>query len=372
MARRRFQHGSVFKRGKREVVWVARWREDVMDQRGTVKRIRKNEILGTIKQYPTKKLALRALEEKVAPVNSPLYRPLRSETFRRFVEFWKANVLTQHKASTQYSINSQLKTHLVPYFGDKMLREIQWQTIQEFIQQCKLSPKTCKNLILTLQMVWKAAKSGGYVNHDPFDGLVLPKSRPRLPFFYTAAEAKRIIAAATGQWKALYWLAAETGVRPGELCAFRVEDLDLAARTIHVSQSVWRDQFQTPKTANAIRTIAISPALAEHLRQYLTTWRPNVNNLLFVSATKGPLHPCSVRRDQLGPLCQSLGITAKGLKAFRHCSATLMDQAGIPMKVRQERLGHAPGTKVTMDHYTHAISEDARLAATAVGSMLVN
>src|SRR5215472_10312065 len=88
MARRRFQRGSVFLRGKRDPVWVARWREDVVDASGVIHRVRRNEVLGTRKQYPTKKLALRALDEKVAPVNSPSYRALRSETFEQFSKFW--------------------------------------------------------------------------------------------------------------------------------------------------------------------------------------------------------------------------------------------------------------------------------------------
>ena len=142
------------------------------------------------------RMALRALDEKVAPVNSPSYRALRSETFEQFSKFWTANVLTQHKPSTQYSIKSQLKTHLVPYFGKLLMRDIQWRTLQEFVQQCTKAPKTCKNLVLTMQMIWKAAKSGGYVSHDTFDGVVLPKPKPISPFFYTAEEAKQIIAAA--------------------------------------------------------------------------------------------------------------------------------------------------------------------------------
>jgi integrase len=372
MARRRYQRGSVTLRGTREPVWVGRWREDVVDSNGRVRRIRKNEVLGSKKAIPTKKLALRELEARLAPINDPSYRARRTETFAQFVTFWKANVLPNHKPSTQYSINSQLKNHLVPYFGNLVLRDIQWQTIQEFIRLCKKSPKTCHNLVLTLQMVWKAAKSGGYVQHDPFSGLVFPHSSPTLPFFYTAEEAKSIILAAEGQFKTLYWVAAETGVRPGELCALRVEDLDLKRFLIHVKQSVWRDTFTTPKTRNALRSIAISEGLAQHLREFLLTWRPNTYGLIFVSTSGGPLHPSSVRRDNLGPICETLGIAAKGLKAFRHCSATMMDQAGVPMKVRQERLGHAPGTKVTMVHYTHSVSADARLAASAVGGMLVN
>ena len=36
MARRRYQRGRVFLRGKRNPVWVRRWREDVIQQDGSV------------------------------------------------------------------------------------------------------------------------------------------------------------------------------------------------------------------------------------------------------------------------------------------------------------------------------------------------
>lgn len=372
MARRRFQRGSIVLRGKREKVWVARWREDVIGSDGKVHRVRRNEVLGTKKSFPTERLALRELEARLAPVNSPTYRAQRESTFRDFAEFWKKNILNQKKPSTQYSIGSQLKNHLLPYFGSLMLKDIQWQRIQEFVSQLECAPKTCKNLILTLRMIWKSAKAGGYVSHNPFEGLSLPVVPPSKPFFYTATEAQKIIAAAEGQYRVLYRIAAETGMRPGELCALDLASLNLDALTIHVSRSAWRSIISTPKTPNAIRTIAITEELAEHIRQYLLNWRPNKGNLLFISPQGGPLHPCSVRRDSLGPICDKLSIQAKGLKAFRHGSATLMDQAGVPMKIRQERLGHAPGTKVTMVHYTHSLSQDARSAASTLGSLLTH
>lgn len=371
MARRRFQRGSLILRGKRNPVWVARWRVDVVGPDGKVERRRPTEVLGTKRQFPTQKLALRELERRLAPVNDPSYRAKREDTFEQFVEFWKAHVLSKRKPSTQYSIKSQLKNHLVPRFGKMKLQDIHWRDLQEFVTDCTLAPKSCRNLILSFQMVWKSAKAADYVTHDPLNDLALPSSPPPKPFFYTAEEAKAIIREAEGQFKTAFWLAAETGVRPGELCALKIEDLDLERGIIHVRRSVWRTIFITPKTANAIRDLAISDNLTEHLQVYLKTWKPNADNLLFISKCGGPLHPCSVRRDVLIPICTKLGIQAKGLKAFRHCSATMMDQAGVPMKVRQERLGHAPGTKVTMVHYTHSVAGDARMAATAVGSMLV-
>jgi integrase len=144
-----------------------------------------------------------------------------------------------------------------------------------FVQRCSLAPKSCHNLVLTLRMMWSSAKAWGYVSHDPFEGLVLPKIARQARFFFTLDEIQRIIAAASGPLKSFYWLAAETGMRAGELCGLRIEDVDLGQCFVNVKQSVWRGKLQTPKTANSIRQFAISQKLASHLRAYLSTWRPN-------------------------------------------------------------------------------------------------
>jgi hypothetical protein len=104
MARRRFQRGSVFLRGTRELVWVGRWREDVIELSGKLVRIRKTEVLGTKKDLPTKKLALRELGLRLAPINSGTYRALRVATFAEFADLWKRSVLTQHKPATQSAV----------------------------------------------------------------------------------------------------------------------------------------------------------------------------------------------------------------------------------------------------------------------------
>jgi hypothetical protein len=82
LARRRYQQGTLFLRGKNKKVWVGRWREDEMLADGTVRRINRNEVLGTMQQYPTKRLAQRALEQRIAAVNRPEYRPQVAITFR--------------------------------------------------------------------------------------------------------------------------------------------------------------------------------------------------------------------------------------------------------------------------------------------------
>lgn len=83
MARRRFQRGQLSVRGKKQRVWVARWREDVVLPDGGVRRPRRCEVLGTLKEYPTR-LAERALDQRLAEINSLTYQPRPTATFREF------------------------------------------------------------------------------------------------------------------------------------------------------------------------------------------------------------------------------------------------------------------------------------------------
>jgi integrase len=66
---------------------------------------------------------------------------------------------------------------------------------------------------------------------------------------------------------------------------------------------------------------------------------------------------------KLRPLLRSLGIEAGGLHAFRHANNTMMDRWNVPLKVRQQWLGHSE-PRLTLGAYTHVASEDdARIAA---------
>jgi integrase len=316
------------------------------------------------------KRALRELDARLAPINSTKYRALRTATFAEFARGWQEKALTQHKPSTQSTIASQLRNWLIPYFGDYPIRDIGAQEVQGFVQNCTLCPGS-RNMILSLKMMWRHAK-GNYVphDHDPFTGLVLPKKERRERFFFTVEEIQQIITTASEPQRTLYWLAAETGLRAGELCGLRVTDLGLENAMVSVKQSVWRGTAQTPKTTNAVRTISISQGLAQHLQRYLTTWRPNALGLVFAMRSGKPWAPCNLMRRHLHPLLDSLGLRRCGLHAFRHSNGSLMDRLCVPMKIRQERLGHASGSAITMERYTHSVGEDDGRTADQIGQLL--
>src|SRR5437588_12348819 len=62
MARRRYQRGTIYIRGKRNPAWVARWRESVIGPNGEEIRVQRIAVLVTITDLPTKRLAERDLQ----------------------------------------------------------------------------------------------------------------------------------------------------------------------------------------------------------------------------------------------------------------------------------------------------------------------
>ena len=116
MARRRYQAGCLFKRGKRRKVWVARWREDVLLESGQLGRLHRSVVLGTVAELPTKRHALAKLEEQLRPVNQGTGRPEASMRFGAFAESqWSALVLPTLKLSTQHGYKNVLAKHVLPY-----------------------------------------------------------------------------------------------------------------------------------------------------------------------------------------------------------------------------------------------------------------
>jgi integrase len=178
-------------------------------------------------------------------------------------------------------------------------------------------------------------------------------------------EIRDILAASPESYRTFYWLAAETGLRAGELCGLRW--CDIGTDELRVRQTAWRGRIQTPKSSAANRPIALSP----HLAAVLATQRAaDPGQLVFRTKNGTPWDANLLVKRKLRPLCGKLGIAPRGLHAFRHGQGTLLDQMNVPVKVRQQRLGHA-SAELTLNTYTHAISSDERKFVEELGSKLI-
>jgi integrase len=273
-------------------------------------------------------------------------------------------------------MKSQLK-RLTADFGKMDMRRIDNGHIQRLIAQMKtdgLEPKTVRNTWGVVSLIWQAALAQKYV-----DSLLarpkLPRIPKRKPRFFTLQDVANIIAASKEEHSIFYWLAAETGLRSGELVGLQLTDVDLLGGQITVSQSVWHGKAQSPKTDNATRRVAISTKLAELLeRQYLRQ-KGKEHTFLFTSSTGSPWDMNLFRPRKFKPLLHGLKISHAGFHAFRHFNVSLLDSLRVPLKTIQERLGHALTGSFTLDVYGGQPDwernvDAARLAGAAIADVV--
>ena len=200
-------------------------------------------MLGSKSDYPTRRL--RELEKRLSVVTIFAIVPDLPQRLQ-FASRWELLVLMQHKPSTQVTIRSHLRKHLIPHFGRLQMREMELEEEERFVSSVKVSAKTAKNLFATMQMLWKSARAWGYVATTQFR-FVSPKRYRVARRFFSLEEMQRILEAASGPVRKFYWLAVETGMRAGELCGLQVGDFDLGRGSVSIRRSVWRGNISVTK-----------------------------------------------------------------------------------------------------------------------------
>lgn len=370
MARRRFQKGSIRRRGNQ---WTLRWREDVLLADGTTKREQRTTLLGTVEEFKTKRLVEREATSFLARVNRLDYRPVKRATFAEFAESWRNQVIDLLKPSTAKVMASHLRFHLVPAFGRMRLDEMGQEQVQTFVGKLAKgrSRHTVLNVLGTLASILKVARKWGYaVAGFQQSDLVIPCSKPGKPGrFFAAEQVRSILTLASEPWRTIFALAAMTGLRPGEVLGLSIDDLDFEQGLIFVRRSAWYSHLISPKSNRSVATVPMPGPLSEMLTNYLASWRPNEKRLLFSNRRGNPYSENKVVQKRLWPILDALSIPRCGMHAFRHGHGSLMHSSGASLKVAQAQLRHADAS-TTSRYYLHVIGSEQRDAAEKVARIL--
>jgi integrase len=370
MARRRYQKGNLERRGN---VWTLRWREDVVLADGSVDRELRRTVIGTVEEFPTRRLAEREAASFLARVNRLDYRPVKRATFAEFAEKWKLQVIDLLKPSTAKVMASHLRFHLVPEFGRMRLDEIGQEQVQAFVGKLAKgrSRHTVLNVLGTLASILKMARKWGYaVAGFQQRDLVMPSAKPSKPGrFFTAEQVRSILAGASEPWHTIFAVAAMTGLRPGEVLGLSIDDLDFEQRLIFVRRSAWYRHLISPKSTRSVATVPMPEPLAELLTNFLASWRPNEKRLLFSNRRGNPYSENKVVQHRLWPILVALSIPRCGMHAFRHAHGSLLHSSGASLKVAQTQLRHADAS-TTSRYYLHVVGSEQRDAAERVARIL--
>ena len=374
MVRRRFQRGSLFKRGKREKVWVARWWEDVINADGTIGRVRRSIVIGTVAELATRRLAMHALSERLRRINSGSQRPQPMRTLKDFVQKdWEPVVLPTLKYATQKHYRYILKAHLIPAFGEFRLSDLSREAIQNFLL-AKLredySWESVHHFRCALSKVLGSAEDWNYIADNPVRKTRLPRREyTSEPSTLAPAKIWRLIIALPEPAQSVAVLLALTGLRIGELLALRWKSVDLVAQTLRVRETVYEGHFDTPKTKRSVRTVPLGPKVLSIL-SILHKRVHDPDGLVFSTRSGQPLCRRNHLHRHLQPTCKKLGLPRISWHTLRHCHATLLDAAGAPLGTVQALLGHS-SPEVTRQIYLHAIPAEQRRAVEEVEKLLV-
>lgn len=185
-------------------------------------------------------------------------------------------------------------------------------------------------------------------------------------------DVARLLAAAEPDLRPALLILATTGMRRGELCGLRWDDVDLLAGTLRVRRSIAYSKatgvvVKGTKTDRE-RTVPLGAgALGALAGWYAAVSQPGpaTGYVFYRGADRGavPWRPDYVTHRFMA-LRNSLGLTLR-LHDLRHGVATTLILDGHPLKVVSELLGHTE-TATTADRYGHVV-----LAAQqdAVGAM---
>jgi len=364
----------LFIRGKKRKVWVARWREDVIQPDGTLGRVLRSEVLGSVSEIPTRREARQILQSRIAPINEGRHRPQSTITFNAFVEqqFRIASMPTL-KFSTRRGYDSLLKKHLLPRFKVQRLCDFNRPEIQFFILD-KLNKgyawEMGKRVLNLLSKILATAVEWGYLTDNPARSIKMPErtlKRPHSPL--SAAEAQKLLVGLGEPERTFTLIAILTGLRLGELLALRWARVDLDGSTLRVEESCYLGRFGTPKTRSSRRMVALSPAavraLALHRSRCVET---GVESLVFGNREGGP-RKADQLRDLLKQACKRTGVREIDFHTLRHTHSTLLHATGAPLKVAQAQLGHS-SVAMTLGVYTHAMPDAQQQAVAKIDGVL--
>ena len=374
MARPRYQDGSLTVRGTRKKVWVARWREDVIREDGTMARTHRRVVLGAVNEL-SRREAMSILQARVSEVNQGRRRAIPTMTLAKFAsEHWTAGVLLALKPSSARFYQYRLDKYILPVLGSCRICDVSRTRIQAFLLERKregYANSTIHGIRTTLAKVLDVAVESGYFERNPAHGIKTGEREARQEKrFLTPAQIRALLPALSEPCRTIVLVAVLTGMRIGEILALRWKRLDLVRGTMEVAETFSDGCFGTPKTRSSRRVIPMSRAMREAFEAHsATSLRTASEDLVFSTSRGTPLSSKNLYNRVLAPACDAIRIPRVSWHSFRHSNATLLGEVGESLKTAQAILGHSD-LETTLNTYMHAIPESQRRAVEKVAEVL--
>jgi len=339
--------------------------------------------------FATKREAEAALKEIVSQVDAGTYaRPTKQTLAQYLTGDWLPSLDAavkggSLKASTAAFYRGLVNTYVIPRIGGVLLTRLDAPMLNKLYGELLANGKRNGTGLSTTSVhgchVAVSRALGDAMRWGKLSRNVAAMADPPQPAKKEkdvwSAEQLRAFAASVAEDRlsALWLLAMTTGMRRGEMCGLRWVDLDLDTSKLSVMVAKVVVDYavldETPKSKSSARIIGLDPAtvqaLKAHRRRQLeermawgSAWTDT--GLVFVREDGLGYHPERVTR-KFQAAAGRAGLPVIPLHGIRHSYATAGLEAGVPLKVMSERLGHS-SISITGDLYSHVreqVDQDA-------------
>ncbi len=309
----------------------------------------------------------------------------RALPFAALAQAFLAQKQYQVKESTYVHYRRIIQTHLLPAFGALSIHQIDGFAVERFIgaqlesgclrARQGLSPKSVKDTVTLLKAIFRYAARQGHGIDRSVLSVQAPSAGSRPTEIFTDSQ-RILLEEQTREAASLYfgiYLALYTGLRLGELCALRWEDISTERGTLEVRHTLSRIAdageggaktklvIGPPKTAASRRVIPLSMTL----NALLSARRPPEGGLYLLTGSPQFIEPRNYYQKYRAFL-EAQGIPPHTFHALRHTFATRCVEKGFDPKVLSEILGHT-NVKITLDRYVHPSLERKRQCMQLLG-----
>ena len=249
------------------------------------------------------------------------------------------------RACTLAGYESALELHVLPRWGGVELEAITPEAVQAWVDSFAL-PGAAEKAYKTLRQVvrWAIRRLGVRMYDPTAAGVELPRKAPRRPRTMEAGQVRSYLRALWGhECEAVAICSVTLGLRRGEACGLRWEDIDLRTGEVRVRRSRQvvrgREVVEAPKTERSARSCWL-PRFAVRRLRALRRGR---------SGWLCGLSPDAVSRRIRSACCRA-GAAWTSMTECRHTWATLAVEAGVGIETVAMMLGHTDiGT--AYEHY---------------------
>ena len=273
------------------------------------------------------------------------------------------------KESTYANYTMKFEKHILPYFGEKLCISINSATINAFIKE-KVDSGLSAGYVRDLFTVFKALLAYAQEEYSfklSLKNVSLPKAEKKKPHKMDDEQQKKLVGfikshidlTGLGVLLSLFM-----GLRIGELCGLKWEDVDLAGKVIHVRHTLQRIQtfssgkktkivITEPKSASSVRDIPIPDCLLTLLTKHHAG-----DNMFVLSGKRKPVE-CRTLQYRFAGILNNANLPSVHFHSLRHAFATNCIALGFDVKTLSEILGHS-SVEITLNRYVHSSIERKR------------